>query len=159
MSPITDPRFQAALAGVFKEEGGYANVKGDAGGETNFGIADMRDGVPDGMTDIDGDGKPDTRLKDLTKEQAADIYWREYWLECACNLYPPPLDWIVFDSAVQHSPALAVEFRRQAGNDAKRYLAIRRQFYLDLIKRKPVNEKFRRGWMNRLDHLATLIPA
>lgn len=155
--PITDPRFQEALAGVFREEGGYANVKQDAGGETNFGIADLRDGVPDGMADTDGDGKPDTRIRGLTKEQAADIYWREYWLECACNNYPAPLDWFVFDAAVNHSPRLALKFLSQCGNDPKKYLAIRKRFYLDLIARKPQNKVFERGWMKRLDHLSLLL--
>ena len=58
-------------------EGGYSNDPRDAGGETNHGIADMRDGVRDGMTDTDGDGKPDTKIKDLTKQQAIGIYKRE----------------------------------------------------------------------------------
>ena len=73
------PAFRNALAFVLSAERGYVNDPTDRGGETNFGISDKRDGVADGMTDVNGDGKPDTRIRDLTVEQAGQIYFRDYW--------------------------------------------------------------------------------
>lgn len=152
--------FAKALAFTFKEEGGLANVTDDAGGLTKYGIADMRDHVPDGMTDVDGDGKPDTRIKDLTREQAAEIYFRDYWLECACNRLPEPLDLLVFDAAVNHSPTLALKFFTRAGGDlqdygttlptCKDYIDQREAFYKMLVVAKPTQQKFLKGWLKRI---------
>lgn len=46
------------------------------------------DGLADGKTDVDGDGKPDTRIKDLTEEQAGQIYFRDYWYPAYCTDWP-----------------------------------------------------------------------
>jgi lysozyme family protein len=40
------------------------------------------------MTDVDGDGKPDTRIRDLTVDQAGQIYFRDYWLPAFCPEWP-----------------------------------------------------------------------
>lgn len=146
------PRFLAAMPGLKREEGGHVNDKRDTGGETNFGIADLRDGIPDGMTDIDGDGKPDTRIKDLKWEDAQEVYWRDYWLECACNILQAPLDWMVFDAAVQHSPAMALRLLERSGMDARRFCEVRRKFYHDIVARQPAKKVFLRTWMRRMDH-------
>lgn len=152
--------FAKALAFTFGEEGGFANVSGDAGGLTKYGIADMRDHVPDGMTDVDGDGVPDTRIKDLTRDQAATIYERDYWLECACNRLPEPLDLLVFDAAVNHSPTLALKLFDWSGGDPTyqsgrvpsptAYVNAREQLYLDIVKVKPAQMKFLKGWLKRI---------
>ena len=63
---ILSPAFAHALSFVLAREGGYVNDPNDKGGETNFGISDKRDGVADGLTDVNGDGKPETKIKDLT---------------------------------------------------------------------------------------------
>lgn len=54
------------------------------------------------MTDVNGDGKPDTRIRDLTVEQAGQIYFRDYWYPAYCQLWPDDIALFVFDSAVQH---------------------------------------------------------
>lgn len=75
------PAFLHALAFVLAREGGYVNDPTDKGGETKYGISDKRDGLADGKADVDGDGKPDTRIKDLTEEQAGQIYFRDGFVE------------------------------------------------------------------------------
>lgn len=108
------PAFRNALAFVLSAERGYVNDPTDRGGETNFGISDKRDGVADGMTDVNGDGKPDTRIRDLTVEQAGQIYFRDYWYPAYCQLWPDDIALFVFDSAVQHGVKKAVQLLQEA---------------------------------------------
>ena len=61
-TPLLSPSFQHALDFVLGKEGGYVNDPTDNGGETKFGISDKRDGIADGKTDVNGDGKPDTAI-------------------------------------------------------------------------------------------------
>lgn len=88
MTTSFTPAFSHALAFVLAREGGYVNDPTDKGGETKYGISDKRDGLADGKTDVDGDGKPDTRIKDLTEEQAGQIYFRDYWYPAYCTDWP-----------------------------------------------------------------------
>ncbi|EHS3294201.1 peptidoglycan-binding protein, partial [Escherichia coli] len=97
------PAFEHALNFILRPdiEGVYVNDPTDRGGETKYGISDRRDGVIDGQTDVNGDGKPDTRIRDLTREQVAQIYWRDYWLPAGCDQWPDGVAMFVFDAAVQ----------------------------------------------------------
>lgn len=95
-------------------EGGYSNDPRDAGGETKYGIADMADGRRDGMTDVDGDGRPDTRIAGLTLEQAQEIYVRQY--VAPFDALPWPVSLVVADAAVQHDPRDAAKMLQRAVN-------------------------------------------
>lgn len=57
--------FDAAFEQVIGYEGGYVFDPDDAGGETNWGIAKR--------------WYPHLNIKLLTKEDAKQIYWKEYW--------------------------------------------------------------------------------
>ncbi|HCB1581565.1 TPA: peptidoglycan-binding protein [Citrobacter braakii] len=173
------PAFRNALAFVLSAERGYVNDPTDRGGETNYGISDKRDGVADGMTDVNGDGKPDTRIRDLTVEQAGQIYFRDYWYPAYCQFWPDDIALFVFDSAVQHGVKKAVQLLQEAagftgksvdgiaGKNTRaaveradpdwllnRLLLRRSRYYADIIKSTPSQGKFLNGWFNRLDNLA-----
>lgn len=60
-------KFDTALNYTLPLEGGYVNDPHDPGGETNFGICKRN--------------HPNVDIKNLTREQAAEIYQREYWQE------------------------------------------------------------------------------
>lgn len=66
----------------------------DPGGPTKYGIA--------------GNFHPGLDIKNLTLEQAKEIYYKEYWLPAGCNEAPYPLDICLFDSQVnpQNDPRL-----------------------------------------------------
>lgn len=108
------PAFTHAVAFVLGKEGGYVNDPTDKGGETKYGISDKRDGVADGMTDVSGDGQPDTRIKDLTLEQASQIYFRDYWYPAYCPDWPDGISLLVFDAAVQHGVKKAISLLQSA---------------------------------------------
>lgn len=173
------PAFRNALTFVLSAERGYVNDPTDRGGETNLGISDKRDGVADGMTDVDGDGKPDTRIRDLTVEQAGQIYFRDYWYPAYCQLWPDEVALFVFDSSVQHGAKKAVQLLQEAvgftgksvdgiaGKNTRaavesadpdwlmnRLYLRRSRYYADIIKSNPSQGKFLNGWFNRLDNLA-----
>ena len=57
--------FEKAVEFVLRMEGGYVNDPKDPGGETNFGIAKK--------------SYPGVDIKNLTEEQAEEIYKRDYW--------------------------------------------------------------------------------
>ncbi|HDX4057235.1 TPA: peptidoglycan-binding protein [Citrobacter freundii] len=171
------PAFRHALLFVLQFEGGYVNDPTDKGGETKYGISDMRDGVADGMTDVSGDGKPDTRIRDLTVDQAGQIYFRDYWLPAFCTEWPDGISLFMFDSAVQHGVKKAVQMLQDVAGVAAdgivgaktraavasfdphylltRLLLRRSRYYADIIKANASQGKYLNGWFNRLDALAT----
>lgn len=68
-------------------EGGYSFNPDDPGGETNFGI--------------DKASHPDVDIKNLTKDQAIQIYRDYYWDAIYCSsLSNVPIRWKIFDMAV-----------------------------------------------------------
>ena len=58
-------KFEDIIEITLHHEGGYVNDPDDLGGETNFGIAKRF--------------YPDVDIKNLTKDEASDIYRRDYW--------------------------------------------------------------------------------
>jgi len=173
------PAFTHAVAFVLGKEGGYVNDPTDKGGETKYGISDKRDGIADGMTDVDGDGKPDTRIKDLTLEQASQIYFRDYWYPAYCPDWPDGISLLVFDAAVQHGVKKSIFLLQEAigfsgkavdgiiGKNTRsavltadpewlitHYLMRRARYYADIIKSNPSQGKYLNGWFNRLDDVA-----
>lgn len=170
---IPTPAFTHACAFVLGKEGGYVNDPNDNGGETKYGISDKRDGVADGMTDVNGDGKPDTRIKDLTLEQASQIYFRDYWYPSYCTDWPDGISLVVFDSAVQHGAKKAITLLQDAAGVTAdgivgpktvaavlaadpewlltRYLMRRARYYAEIIKSNASQGKYLNGWFNRMD--------
>jgi len=88
-----------AIAFVLKMEGDYTHDPNDPGGETKFGISKR--------------AYPDFVIKDLTEDEAKEIYVRDYWRPCQCDDLPTPFAIAVFDTAVN-----------QGINKAKRILQI-----------------------------------
>jgi len=63
---MADPKI--AIEAVLAIEGGYTNDPNDPGGETKFGICKRE--------------YPELDISSLTKEQAYEIYIRDYWNKC-----------------------------------------------------------------------------
>lgn len=62
---LKDQRFCDLVNRLFKIEGGMANLPGDTGGETNFGISKT--------------SHPNVDIPALDKNRASTIYWNEYY--------------------------------------------------------------------------------
>jgi len=148
--------FDAALAFTFQSEGGYSNSPRDPGGETNYGISDMADGVRDGKTDLDGDGVPEVLISLMTKAQAAAKYRREYWQAVGADDLKTPLDIAAFDTAVNCGVPRTRRWLRIC-LDWRGLIEKRRAHYGLLVRLRPDKYgPFFRGWMNRVYALEKL---
>jgi lysozyme family protein len=151
---MTADAFPRAVALVLRHEGGYVNDPADPGGETNWGISKK--------------AHPTLSIKDLTRDQAVELYFRDYWLPARCDRLPPAIGIAVFDAAVNQGryPAILMlqealgvqadgilgQRTQHAAEEADGrvlvddYLARRAQRYAYL----PTFSRFGLGWMRRL---------
>ncbi len=77
--------WEKAISFVLKWEGGYSNDPYDSGGETKYGISKR--------------SYPNLDIKNLTLEQAKEIYKRNYWDKIDGDNLPYPRDIIMMDTA------------------------------------------------------------
>ena len=82
--------FNKCLELILHHEGGYVNHPKDPGGETNLGVTKR--------VYEEWGGKKN--MKDLTVEDVAPIYEKNYWARAKCDQLPSGLDLAVFDWAV-----------------------------------------------------------
>jgi lysozyme family protein len=137
-------KIDKALEFVLQWEGGYVNDPDDAGGETKYGIAKRF--------------FPHLDIKNLTMEQAKEIYDSQYWTRAGCPwMDSEALAIAAFDTAVNCGVGFTKTALEKAENDLDKFLELRKQRYFDIITRNPVNRKFRRGWANRVNSLAELV--
>lgn len=162
--------FMTAVNHLLMVEGGYVNDPSDRGGETKYGISKRQ--------------YPELDIKNLTKEQAVEIYYLDYWQAYHCDKISPAFALFLFDAVVNHRPKTAVKFLQQTVNvtvdgiignqtitalnlqraDASyihkaliRALAFRADFYHDLCVENPAQERFLMGWLRRLFSLQQFI--
>lgn len=154
--------FPKALKFILQSEGGYVNHPSDKGGETNMGIAKKF--------------YPDEDIKNLTVERAGEIYKHDYWDKVKGDWLPSGIDYVVFDSAVNHGAGNAGKFLQKAINRINGQISVdgiigtgtlgkaiklgdclipeiireRDIFYRKIIANDPSQEVFFKGWMNRL---------
>ena len=144
---------------VLQHEGGYVNDKDDMGGETKYGITKRF--------------YPHLDIKNLTKEQARDIYYKDYWIPSKAYKLPVELQYPYFDCVVNTGQSRAVKILQKACNnrntfdikedgligaatisaakklEADRFISYRILFYSLLISDNPTQEKFWYGWYKR----------
>jgi lysozyme family protein len=146
--------FDIAVEIVLKNEGGYSENPDDPGGCTNFGISQR--------------AYPDLDIKDLTIEQAKEIYLRDYWK--FGGVYNQSIANKVFDSYVnigEHSIKIAQEClgiiqdgiygpqTERAINSMSAiyflnsYRAGLIDYYQNLVVNNPKLGVFLTGWLNR----------
>lgn len=172
--------FQLAVPWIFDAEGGYVNDTADRGGATQYGISlrylqlvpdEDGDGFKEG--DLNRDGKVDgDDVVQLTKDQATQIYEREFWAGARCGEMPLHVALCLFDGRVNHAPGVAAMLVQRAlridqdgdiglqtiraagasnpGTFLSYYLAYRAQFYTDLVRMNSTQAKFELGWYRRL---------
>lgn len=134
--------FAIDMTFIFKWEGGYSNDPSDPGGETNFGISKR--------------AYPNLDIRNLTKQQAQEIYQRDYWNAISGDTLNPSLAAAALDTAVNMGVTRAKQFLSQT-NDWKQFIQLRKDFYTNLVKRKPALGKYLNGWLNRVNDLQKFI--
>ena len=150
--------FNEIIEKVLEHEGGYVNDPKDLGGETKYGITKRF--------------YPDVDIKNLTIEEAKEIYKKDYWDKNRVESLPQNLWHIYFDMCVNMGKRTAVKVLQRAavnrgrdidvdgglgpatigalkGVEIDRVRAFRVKYYVDLITNKPEQEKFYLGWFRR----------
>jgi lysozyme family protein len=173
-------RFAECLTLVLKHEGGYSEHPDDKGGATLNGVT---------QTTYDRwralKGKPLQHVRHMQPEERDAIYMANYWQAGKCDQMPAPLDYLHFDGCVNHGIKQASKFLQRAlgveddGSIGPQTLAAVRQddaagsieavcgsilaqrecFYKDLAERKPSQNKFIKGWLNRISDVRKEIEA
>lgn len=165
--------FDPALRFTLLHEGGYANDPDDRGGATNRGVTQR---VYDSYR---GDlGLLTQDVRKITDTEVTSIYRRRYWDACRCDELPFPVAAAVFDTAVNAGADDAIPFLQRAlwvaddGRIGPETIAAARQRDPRLVawailtqrrqhhiarSRAAGQAKFLRGWLRRVDDLATLI--
>lgn len=102
--------FDAALKVVLHHEGGYVDHPKDPGGRTNMGITQK---TLDHANAIGILGLPKD-VRDLTREQVADLYRAKYWAAINGNVLPEGVALILFDCAVNQGVTRAVKILQES---------------------------------------------
>lgn len=98
---LNDKEYQRALQEyAIPNEGGYVNLPNDFGRETNMGISKRY--------------HPNEDIKNLTRERANAILYKEIWNWNGINKLPPEIKGFVFDHGIRTSPQNAIETTYQA---------------------------------------------
>jgi lysozyme family protein len=98
--------FDKCLEMLLSHEGGFVNHPEDPGGITNLGVTKK---VYDEWT---GRESTEQEMRDLTPDDVAPIYKKNYWDRVKGDSLPSGLDWACFDWAVNSGsgrPAKAVQ--------------------------------------------------
>ena len=151
--------FDEIIGVVLKHEGGYVNDPKDPGGETKYGVSKR--------------AYPDVDIKGLTREEAKELYKRDYWDRAKVDTVPKDLKHIYFDMTVNMGRGRAVKILQEASNgknktkidvdgglgpatrralegvELQRVRAYRVKYYANLVERKSDLEKFYFGWFRR----------
>jgi lysozyme family protein len=156
-----DQVFERMVSVVLKHEGGYVHDPNDPGGETKYGISKR--------------AYPDLDIKNLTVEQAREIYYRDYYLKVKADKIPDKqLALELFDMAVNAGVAHAVMMLQELVHTRRdgvfgpktlscvkgypqraallwKYKYKRLQYYIGLVRKNPALSRFLHGWANRVE--------
>jgi lysozyme family protein len=147
-------KFDQAVEYILKHEGGYVNSPMDPGGKTKFGISQRT--------------YPNLDIFNLTKEDAIEIYKKDFWDKMQLDLFPPSMRLIVFDCAVNQGPGAAVgllqaalgvkvdgllgpdTFKKMNEANSDKLVNAYARFRLNRYIENPKFQHFGEGWIRRL---------
>lgn len=168
--------FDQAVQLVLKSEGGYVNDPDDPGGETKYGITiavARQYGYTGKMQDLPvstaiaiykkkyWDANQIEKYPDHLQYAlfdsfvnmgyntigllsiAAGLPWKNQYTKTADGTNNSNI--IAWDDAGMQKVAQGVSLGR--------FLTARRQYYVDLVRRRPASEKYLRGWLNRIEQV------
>ena len=127
--------FDHALPWMFKHEGGMTT---DTGGLTKYGISQK--------------AHPGIDIANLSREDAAEIYHKEYWRAIDADALPPNMRLAAFDSAVNQGVPQTKVWLKEANGDLQKFMQLRVEKYARLA-RDPKYAPYAKSWANRLKDL------
>ena len=109
--PVTKS-VDSMISDIIRREGGFVDHPADRGGPTRYGITHKTLARYLGRDVTTGD------VRGLSRELAAEIYRRAYYLEPRIDALPSSVRPFLFDCAVNHGPRRAIRFLQQVLNAA-----------------------------------------
>lgn len=156
-------RFDQIVETVLRHEGGYVNDPADPGGETKYGISKK--------------SYPHLDVRNLTIDQAKDIYYRDWWLRLRLNeIRDDAVATKILDTCVNVGARTGIRLLQRALRAIGRPVAVdgivgpetiravneveplqllealrseQADYYRELIRRNPKLAQFEKGWTNR----------
>lgn len=145
--PETVTEFDRCETITLRFEGGKVDNPRDPGGRTAFGVTQRE------YTKFVGQPR-DVWL--ITAPEVRTIYFTEYWQASGAGRFQWPLDFLVFDTAVNCGNGRAKEFLEHT-RDPAMFLAWRLHFYRWLAAKKPATAgTFLKGWERRVDQIRVI---
>lgn len=136
--------FSTALCFVLEHEGGYVDNPRDPGGPTKYGVTIAT------LSHELGRGASLEDVRNLTPEQAGEIYRKKYWNAIGGDHLPAGVDLIAFDIAVNMGVGRALSLLAQTQHLPARQrveaLDKRRCGFYRALRGFPV---FGSGWLRR----------
>ena len=159
------------LADVIRREGGYVDEDADRGGPTNYGITQAT------LSSWRGNPVTADAVRQLTEDEAREIYQRRYVEEPGFDTLPDPLRAQVVDDGVLSGPRQAVRDLQQAIGGVKadgrlgpatlaaldrcgapvvhaRLIQVRAERIARFVRRDPTQARFLAGWLRRITSFA-----
>lgn len=97
-------RFRTFIDRLLSHEGGYVDNPRDPGGETKWGISKRT--------------YPALNIRELTRDQAIDIYRRDFWERSEADDLPPAVGFQLLDGAVNSGIDQATRWLQRAAGVA-----------------------------------------
>ncbi|MEL6478123.1 MAG: glycosyl hydrolase 108 family protein [Pseudomonadota bacterium] len=163
-----DTRFLRAFEHVLGSEGGFTDDRQDPGNWTGGRIGQGQ--LKGTNFGISAASYPNEDIRGMTQARARQIYHRDYWSRCSCQLLPDGVAYVVFDCAVNHGVGRAIPWLQEAIGTApdgkigphtrqmigeiggradavvREISAQRTHFYMELDQ---LNDRFGLGWARR----------
>ena len=157
---------------IGKHEQGYQAMKEDKGNYVDGKLVGTKFGISAPVLKQYLGRTPTVKdMKELKLKSALDILENQYYKGPKIDKLPVSIRKNVLDMAINAGPGRAIKILQKlvgakqdgaigpetlkkikeskiTNND---YVDARRDFYLGLVKRKPVYKKFKRGWLNRVE--------
>lgn len=141
----TVTNFRDSMAFTSKWEGGMANVQGDRGGRTAYGISEKN--FPKHyakMVQI-----MESKGEGAAKQFRDDFFKKEFYDKVVTPDMSSGQAAAMFDIAITSGPGTAKKLWKQSGGDLNKLVDAREQFFKDIVKNDPTQAKFLEGWLNR----------
>ncbi|MRN43478.1 MULTISPECIES: glycosyl hydrolase 108 family protein [unclassified Brucella] len=143
----TSPAFQACHAVTARWEGTWSDHPADPGGKTMYGITEK---VWLAWNKAKGIAKPKP-VRQITRAEAEEIYYHDYWLAARCNTLAPGVDMFTYDSSVNSGVSRARKWLLASigGSDIEtiKKMSAARTSFLRALASFAV---FGKGWANRI---------
>jgi lysozyme family protein len=152
--------FNRCIEVILRNEGGYVDHPNDPGGLTRYGITQRN--------------YPDLDIKNLTRNQAIEIYFRDYWSKMnIVDISDENLTLQIFDMGVNAGIRTAIKIIQRIvkakadgiignktislinnyhGDLTDLYKQERKKYYFSLARKKSELQVFLGGWLNRIDY-------